>query len=209
MGSQAKTTKILIREQNEDFVDMTAKLTIHELEEPLEEKPEEIPEPVQEESRISEVEDSVIEDKIKQMMPDIISQIRSQVSSEMEQSRLNQTNNTQPIIEEEKSVPKKIEEPQPKMMEEPRPEEQGPVVHMGITCDGCGQENITGIRYKCAVSADFDFCETCEATKYHPYPFLKIKTLKQTPLKIFTIVNDDNNTNVEVNGHRFPVPHGF
>lgn len=35
---------------------------------------------------------------------------------------------------------------------------------------------IIGVCYKSAAMDDFDFCEKCEATKEHPYPFLKIKT---------------------------------
>ena len=67
---------------------MTAKLTIHELEEP--EKKERFmiepiqqqveSEPVPEESRVSEIDDSLIEEKLRKMMPDIISQVKSQVS---------------------------------------------------------------------------------------------------------------------------------
>ena len=34
---------------------------------------------------------------------------------------------------------------------------------------------IVGIRYKCYISPDFDYCENCEATKPHPYPFIKIR----------------------------------
>ena len=96
LGNKAKTTKIILREINQDFIDMTAKLTIHELEEP--EKKERFmiepiqqqaeSEPVQEESRASEIDDSLIEEKIRKMMPDIISQVKSQVSEEMENSRL-------------------------------------------------------------------------------------------------------------------------
>ncbi|KAI0639950.1 hypothetical protein C8Q77DRAFT_1164747 [Trametes polyzona] len=35
------------------------------------------------------------------------------------------------------------------------------VVHKGITCDGCGKENITGVRHKCLGCDDYDICETC------------------------------------------------
>lgn len=48
-------------------------------------------------------------------------------------------------------------------------------VHCRVTCDGCGQNNITGIRYKCSVCPDFDFCETCESNVEHPHPFIKMK----------------------------------
>ncbi|GJE90607.1 ZZ-type zinc finger-containing protein [Phanerochaete sordida] len=37
-----------------------------------------------------------------------------------------------------------------------------PVVHVGITCDGCRQR-ITGVRHKCLQCDDFDFCGDCVA----------------------------------------------
>lgn len=48
-------------------------------------------------------------------------------------------------------------------------------VHNRVSCDGCGAHPITGIRYKCSVCPDFDYCETCEAKIDHPHVFLKIK----------------------------------
>ena len=48
-------------------------------------------------------------------------------------------------------------------------------VHSRVICDGCGMNPIVGIRYKCYISPDFDFCENCEATVPHPYPFIKIR----------------------------------
>lgn len=48
-------------------------------------------------------------------------------------------------------------------------------MHHGIICDGCEKTPIVGIRYKCSVNADMDFCEDCEAKKTHQYPFLKIR----------------------------------
>jgi hypothetical protein len=73
------------------------------------------------------------------------------------------------------------------------------VIHKYVNCDGCNSKGIVGIRYKCSVCADFDFCESCEATIAHPHPFLKIKTLKQTPIKILAILNDDIDS-FEING---------
>lgn len=35
------------------------------------------------------------------------------------------------------------------------------VVHQNIWCEGCMSTPITGVRYKCAVCPDFDFCEKC------------------------------------------------
>lgn len=45
----------------------------------------------------------------------------------------------------------------------------------------------------------------------HEHPFLKIKTLKQTPIKIFTVINDDDapSPSFEANGQRFDVPPQF
>jgi len=75
------------------------------------------------------------------------------------------------------------------------------VVHKNIICDKCGMEGIVGIRYKCAVCPDFDLCESCESTSDHPHPFLKIKTIQQTPLKIFTILDNGNeDSRLEFNG---------
>jgi hypothetical protein len=50
-------------------------------------------------------------------------------------------------------------------------------VHTFVTCDGCGKHPIIGVRYKCAVCENFDYCEECEV-KYcdsqHCHPFIKI-----------------------------------
>lgn len=35
---------------------------------------------------------------------------------------------------------------------------------------------------------------------------MKIKTLKQTPIKIFTVVNHDEDTSIEINGQKLNVP---
>jgi len=55
-----------------------------------------------------------------------------------------------------------------------------PVVHHGITCDGCRQSPIAGIRFKCRTCPDFDLCEACEAKNVHPadHPMIKFKVEK-------------------------------
>jgi hypothetical protein len=63
-------------------------------------------------------------------------------------------------------------------------------VHYRVICDGCGMSPIIGVRYKCSVRKDFDFCERCEATKDHPHAFLKIKRAGDAPKAIFTTIND-------------------
>jgi len=52
-----------------------------------------------------------------------------------------------------------------------------PVVHHGITCDGCQQSPITGVRFKCRTCPDYDLCEACEAKNVHPadHPMVKFK----------------------------------
>jgi len=54
---------------------------------------------------------------------------------------------------------------------------QRAVVHEGITCDGCQQSPITGIRFKCRVCPDYDLCTSCEAKDVHPadHPLIKFK----------------------------------
>ena len=54
-------------------------------------------------------------------------------------------------------------------------EKKEQVVHNRFICDGCDMHPIVGIRYKCAVCPDFDFCEKCEAKmgESHNHPFVK------------------------------------
>ena len=58
------------------------------------------------------------------------------------------------------------------------------VIHKEYICDGCDAEPIVGIRYKCTVCEDFDFCEKCEKKLgiKHGHPLLKIRDPKIAPL---------------------------
>eukprot|EP00164_Ancoracysta_twista_P018329 GFYU01031672.1.p1 GENE.GFYU01031672.1~~GFYU01031672.1.p1 ORF type:complete len:259 (-),score=42.58 GFYU01031672.1:107-883(-) len=38
------------------------------------------------------------------------------------------------------------------------------VVHEGVTCDGCGRTNFSGVRHKCLLCYDFDLCQPCTMT---------------------------------------------
>ena len=49
------------------------------------------------------------------------------------------------------------------------------VVHTNVSCDGCGIAPIRGIRYKCCICKNFDYCETCEERLGHEHPFLKLR----------------------------------
>lgn len=64
------------------------------------------------------------------------------------------------------------------------------MVHANVTCDGCGVFPIVGPRYKCTVNKNFDFCAACEATKDHPYAFLKITKPGMAPKAMFTVINE-------------------
>jgi len=33
------------------------------------------------------------------------------------------------------------------------------VVHGAVRCDGCNAYPLVGVRYKCSICEDFDFCE--------------------------------------------------
>ena len=48
-------------------------------------------------------------------------------------------------------------------------------IHKDIQCNGCGMESIYGIRYKCTICPNFNFCSICENNKQHEHPFLKIR----------------------------------
>lgn len=88
-------------------------------------------------------------------------------------------------------------------MQEPK-KEAPKVVHKGYTCDGCQMHDIAGIRYKCSVCNNYDLCEKCEATCDHPHAFLKIRHPRQAPVKIFVVLNDEEDS-VEINGQRQPL----
>ena len=50
---------------------------------------------------------------------------------------------------------------------------------------------IVGVRYKCTVCKNFDYCENCEKTlgEAHQHPFLKIRKPELTPVQIQCYVN--------------------
>lgn len=68
----------------------------------------------------------------------------------------------------------------------------GKPIHYGVACDGCGISPIVGVRYKCAVCQNFDFCEGCEEMNVnaHQHPFIKITDPKFKPSIIRCMIND-------------------
>lgn len=87
---------------------------------------------------------------------------------------------------------KKSEENQPKQQELQRS------IHQKTQCDGCGVFPIVGIRYKCAVCKNFDYCEACEAknAEKHEHPFIKIYKPDMEP-KILEILVGENCPNYQ------------
>jgi len=65
----------------------------------------------------------------------------------------------------------------PDIKEKPVTTADGKEIHYRITCDGCSQSPLLGIRFKCQTCDNFDLCEKCEATNKHPadHPLLKIR----------------------------------
>jgi len=66
------------------------------------------------------------------------------------------------------------------------PQEQ--VVHENVSCDGCGVYPIKGIRYKCSVRKNFDYCSICEERLPHEHPMLKIRKAGGAPDVMIAIV---------------------
>ncbi len=58
------------------------------------------------------------------------------------------------------------------------------IVHNGIKCNICGDENIEGIRYLCGICDNFNLCQECEKVNgiKHNHPLLKIRNPKYAPL---------------------------
>lgn len=65
-------------------------------------------------------------------------------------------------------VKPKPETPREEKMEQER---QSPPptgnVHQHVICDGCDQNGIQGVRYKCLICPDYDLCATCEGKRIH------------------------------------------
>jgi len=56
-------------------------------------------------------------------------------------------------------------------------QEAGPPQHGHVTCDGCNEQGIRGIRFKCLICPDFDLCATCEGKHTHDqHPMLRISS---------------------------------
>ncbi len=109
-----------------------------------------------------------------------ISQLREELNNQRKILK-----NTRKSSEKDDKNPEKINEEKCKKIHQ---ENKGLIVHERYTCDGCSLHPIVGIRYKCSVCKDFDYCEDCEAKIEHEHAFLKIKHPNQAPRMIFTAI---------------------
>ena len=68
------------------------------------------------------------------------------------------------------------------------------VIFDKINCNGCGSKSIEGIRYKCAICKNFDYCEKCfrENSEKHNHPFIKFyhQYMKLESIKV--VINDND-----------------
>jgi len=90
------------------------------------------------------------------------------------------------VIEEGEQAEAEDEESEKSEVEDG--ESEAEAVHHGYVCDGCGEDPIVGIRYKCAICDDFDFCEDCEENKVHGHVFLKIRSPTAITVKVLNYV---------------------
>lgn len=65
-------------------------------------------------------------------------------------------------------------------------EEKDKQIHRRVCCDGCGVHPIIGVRYKCSVCENFDYCEDCEEKMKdeHEHPFIKMRKPEVGPFEI-------------------------
>ena len=64
-------------------------------------------------------------------------------------------------------------------------------IHLGVSCDGCEVGPIVGLRYKCSVCKNFDYCSKCEERLGHEHAFLKIRQHGGAPEVMITMLNEE------------------
>jgi hypothetical protein len=74
--------------------------------------------------------------------------------------------------------------------------EEAEAVHEGVSCDGCGMNPIRGLRYKCTIRKNFDYCATCEERQGSEHAFVKIRQPGGAP-DVMIVVKDDEPENGE------------
>jgi hypothetical protein len=114
--------------------------------------------PIEEEKPVSDSQPEIVEENAHQ--PEEYNPVLDQ--SEAEISQISQI--TEADIEEKfrEMIPEFMEKVKDSLLRKSTVQSESSqkpkIVHNHITCDECGQRNIEGVRYKCAVCADFDLC---------------------------------------------------
>ena len=108
-----------------------------------------------EDKQINSIE-ALIAQKIKDLTAELVREANIGVSTILENSKLEQL-----IENNEKKEYKKI----------------CVSIHNGIECNGCKMKPIKGLRYKCSICPDVNFCQKCEENlgEKHNHPLFKLK----------------------------------
>ena len=69
--------------------------------------------------------------------------------------------------------------------------DEAQAVHNGVSCDGCGVSPIVGIRYKCSVRKNFDYCAKCEERMGQEHAMLKIVRPEDNPDVMITMLDEE------------------
>ena len=99
---------------------------------------------------------SILDTKMKELEDKLVEELYNNLQNEISKSKIN--NKKKNLEEEEEKNSDVIK-----------------MIHNGIVCNKCGQENIVGIRYKCAQCSNFNLCEKCENVYNHDIKHIMIK----------------------------------
>ena len=61
-------------------------------------------------------------------------------------------------------------------------------IHHGISCNGCGANPISGVRFKCQECYEFDVCERCFARCIHREHRMERITASKAGRKILHLI---------------------
>ena len=113
------------------------------------------------ENKVIEKKDKEKEDPLKSILDIKMKELEDKLVEEL-------YNNLQNEISKSKIIYKK------KNVEEEE-KNNDRIIHKGIFCNKCGQENIVGVRYKCAQCSNFNLCEICENSYNHDIKHIMVK----------------------------------
>ena len=118
---------------------------------------------------------SILDIKMKELEDKLVEELYNNLQNEISKSKIN---NKKKNLEEE-------EEKNNDIMK---------FIHKGIVCNKCGQENIVGIRYKCAQCSNFNLCENCENVYNHDikHIMVKIRYPYKNENELKSIINRNN-----------------